>query len=375
MPTNLFNNDVFSSIPIYNRENKEENIKNLILSMLCKSSEMFQYHNLPDSIPCDMLERYLQINGYCIIAEHEGQLYALQGGAGGECDAYYRPTQIIVTNPWLKLDKTFIIDKDCVFCKNDSYAVGLVPMISKYASMIIENEITIDLASINMRIIAFISASDNKTIESAEDYIKEIEKGKQSVIADEKLFESLKIVPTSGSKLSLQELYATNQYLKGQFYQEIGLSSNYNMKRERLTKGEVEANTGNLYPLVDNMLDTRRMFIDKVNKMFGTDIAVEFNSSWDIRLLAGEKIDANTLKGLNEDVETNETDEPTVVKMSEQEPDKTTEGDQEQMETLEGDQEQKDTTEGDQEQEDTTEDDQEQEDTTEDKKEQEDEKK
>ena len=295
----------------YDRMDKDENIENHIYSMLAKASEMFEWKNLPDSIPVQHLERFLQVGGSCIIAEHNGTLYALQGSLGGECDAYYMPRFYTVVNPWISLDKVFEIGKDCVLCMNDNYGQGLLPMIAKYAAMITENEISIDLATINKRMITLLAACDNGTYDSAKKYLADIEAGKQGIIADEEFLESLKAIPLPAVQRNLEELFETQQFLISRFYNEIGLSSNYNMKRERLTKGEVESNTANLYPLVDNMLDNRRRFVDAVNTMFGTEIEVAFNSSWDIRLLAGEKIDVSTLDELQEEKETvgeNETE-------------------------------------------------------------------
>ena len=67
------------------------------------------------------------------------------------------------------------------------------------------------------------------------------------------------------------------------------------MKRERLTANEVEANTDNLYPLVDDMLKCRRLALEKINEMFGLNIEVQFNSSWDYRLFNGEPIDSEVI--------------------------------------------------------------------------------
>ena len=67
------------------------------------------------------------------------------------------------------------------------------------------------------------------------------------------------------------------------------------MKRERLTANEVEANTDNLYPLVDDMLKCRRLALAKINEMFGLNIEVQFNSSWDYRLFNGEPIDSEVI--------------------------------------------------------------------------------
>ena len=68
--------------------------------------------------------------------------------------------------------------------------------------------------------------------------------------------------------------------MKSQLYAEIGLYTNENRKKERLITSEVETGLNAIYPLVDNMLDNRIQGFEKVNKMFGLNVKVEFMSSW-----------------------------------------------------------------------------------------------
>ena len=141
------------------------------------------------------------------------------------------------------------------------------------------------------------------------------ENGKLGVIAESKLFDSLKTstVATSNTN-SLQDIYQLQQYVKASMYNEIGLGANWNSKKERLAVAEVETNSDNLYPLVDDMLNNRRKALEKINEMFGTDIQVEFNSSWDYRLYNGENIDTLEEDNIHdEEVEPTETTGEDVV--------------------------------------------------------------
>ena len=104
------------------------------------------------------------------------------------------------------------------------------------------------------------------------------------------LFRSVNNTTTNGG-VTLTELFEYEQYLKASMFNEIGLSANFNMKRERLTSAEVETNTDNLYPLVDDMLNNRRYALEKINEMYGLNITVQFNSSWDYRINNGEPIE------------------------------------------------------------------------------------
>ena len=275
----------------YDYKDKPRNVDNLIKYMLNRSNIMFQYHNLPDSIPSREIELLLQTNGFGVFIEVEGKYYIVNGGLGGEPDVYNMPTEAVISIPALKLNKTYKINEDCIVIPNDSMYLGLIPMYAKYCTLMNENEMTMLLATVNKRIQHLLSANDDNTIESAKNFLKKVFDGEIGVIGESKLFESLKVNTTSAtSQVSMKDLFEYEQYLKASMYNEIGLSANFNMKRERLSSSEVEANTDNLYPLVDDMLNSRRKGLEKVNEMFGLDIQVEFNSSWDYRLFNGEPV-------------------------------------------------------------------------------------
>ena len=276
----------------YNYQDKATNVNNYVKYMLNRSLAMFKYHNLPDTIPQEELEKMLQCAGGCVWYKHENDLYVFNATLGGECDVYNRPTKAVISNPALKLTTECVIDEDCVFMQNDSMCMGLVTMYQKYCTILNETDITMILATINKRIQMLLSANDDNTVASAKKFIENIENGKLGVIAESKLFDSLKTstVATSNTN-SLQDIYQLQQYVKASMYNEIGLGANWNSKKERLAVAEVETNSDNLYPLVDDMLNNRRKALEKINEMFGTDIQVEFNSSWDYRLYNGENID------------------------------------------------------------------------------------
>lgn len=269
---------------LFDFRDKKENIYQQCLYMLQRTQSMFKWSGLPDTIPEEYLEIYLQINGFvCIGKDDNGDLYAFYGGLGGKPDAYYNPTTCVVSNPGLDFNKTFNIDEDCIIIKNDSFYMGLLPMFKKYASQLTENELSLNMASINTRIQSAISAGDDSTKESAEKFISDMFEGKYDVIADNAFLESLKTLPlnTTTSTNVLGDLIEYEQYLKASWFNEMGLNANYNMKREALNSAETSINDDILFPLVDSMLKERQAGAEKVNKMFGTDINVELSSSWE----------------------------------------------------------------------------------------------
>lgn len=275
----------FAVVP-YEYEDKQSSLNYYTRYMLNKTLTMFKYEGLPETIPPSELELYLQVNTHCIIAEHQDELYALKGGFGGEPDAYYRSTKYIIANPYLNLNKTYTINKDCILCRNDPLFTGLMPMITRYCTLLVENDLSMKLATINTRIQRFITAGDNIQKQACEKFLKDIAKGKIGVVLMNEFLEGVKTVDynsTGATQSSITDLIELQQYLKASLYNELGLNANYNMKRESINIHEAQLNNDSLLPFVEQMLIQRERFVEKVNEMFGTNISVSLDSSWELR--------------------------------------------------------------------------------------------
>ena len=265
------------TIPI---TNKKEQLSKFRADMLNKSLTMFEWKNLPDTLPAVEIEKQLQTNGYSIIAKVQGNIYAFQGGFSGQ-DPYNQPTKAIVNNPSLNYNGTFTINEDCVIIKNDDMQQGLIHIYNKYGTLLIENQITMLMTDYNYRMPFTISSKDDSTTQSAREYLQKIIDGSLGVIGEAKLFDALKVVPTNNKGVNLfADLYGYQQFIEAQLNNTIGLATNNNMKRERLTTNEIEVNKNASYPLIDNMLRNRKQAVEKINKMFDLDIDVEFSSIW-----------------------------------------------------------------------------------------------
>ena len=261
-----------------------------------RTQSMFTYEGLPDTIPVQWLESYLQRNGSCCIAEHEGKLYALLGNAGGELDEYYQPTTYTVANPALKLSKTYKIGEDCVYCRNDYDAIGLVPLVSRYCGLMTENLLTVRISDINMRMMNLLSAPDDNTLQSTKQYLKDLEEGKLGVVGETPFFDGLKLQSRgAGNGDYMIQFIELQQYLKGSMYNELGINANFNMKREALSGQEVALNDDALMPLIDDMLKQRRAMCDKLNEMFGLNVSVDYGSTWHSNVVEKQLISEDEL--------------------------------------------------------------------------------
>ena len=264
-------------------KDKDKNVNNFIDTMFCKTNEMFTWKNLPETVPQAELEYLLQSNGTMFFTKVGKDFYALLGTLGGEINAYYEPTKYTVANVALNLSKMYDIEKDGVLIRNDLRCNGLIPILSKYASMLTDCEISLNTMSILMRVMFLISASDDKTKKSAEEFMSKIINGNYSIIADSQFFDGIKAqgMTQSFSQLIPQMIELT-QYIKASALNEIGLNANYNMKKERITEQEYTLNIDALMPFAENMLNCRKKAVEKINKMYGLNIEVSLNSVWEV---------------------------------------------------------------------------------------------
>ena len=264
-------------------KNKDTALNTFMQRVLCMTSKMFEYTGTPETMPPVELEKILQTTGNVGIAKVNGELYALQGSRGGECDAYYWGKDYVVANPWLKLDKTFRIDSDIVVINNTPFADSLLPIIGKYGVLCVDATITLNMTSILSRILMLISASDDKTKQSAESFLQKVLDGDFSVIGENAFFKGVNMqTPPTQSNQQITQLIELLQYYKASMFIDLGLNANYNMKRERLNTQEVSMNIDALMPFVDSMLNERIEGVKRVNEMFGTEITVTLGSSWKI---------------------------------------------------------------------------------------------
>ena len=299
---------------------KDTALNDFIDNMLIKCNQMFVYKNLPDSVPKRVLERFLLENGFCIFTKENDKFIVLSGGLGGELNEYYEYTKCIVNNPYLKLNKEYTIDDDCVLIRNDSKMKGLIPLLEKYGVLCGDCEVSINMLTNNLRTQFFISANDDKTKQNADMFIKKLIDGELSVIGENQFLDGVKVHNVSSQANYIQQFIELNQYLKASAFNEIGLDANFNMKRERLTVNEVELNTSILIPLADNMLEERKNAIDLINQKYGLNIEVDLSSVWKMQKEGVDKaIETQDTETETQDTETEMQDTETETQDTETE--------------------------------------------------------
>lgn len=247
-----------------------------------KTMSMFDYENLPETIDRRVIELTNQSAGYSVWFPYEGKVYCGYGRLGGIPDYNYLPTYAIVANPYLKMSGSFRINEECKIMRNDTMYIGLSEVNSYYSYQMKDNDLTRRLLMTNLRAMMLLVAESDDDYKNCMDWLKSLEDGKLAAIQSKSWSKKIETLPyaTQGIAQSLIQVIEDKQYIKGSWWNELGVQSNYNMKRETITSNENILNVDGLLPLVDDMLKCREEDIASINEFFGLKIKVKLNSAW-----------------------------------------------------------------------------------------------
>lgn len=268
--------------------NKESLFDSYVLYFFDKCFSIFDIKGLPESIPKHDILRLLFSYGWCVVPNEKikENIYAFTGGLGGVYNAYYEPTQVIISNPYLNFNKTLTIqdDKDAVLIRNDTYLMGLYPLIIKYATIMTECDLSLRLGVINTRKVNTFVADTQSVKDAYDNYNKAVEEGVQPSAIVSNAFlqgqEGLKDVQQPVRVNNLKDLIELKQYCVASLWNEIGVNANYNMKRESINESESGLNEQALIPFIQDMLNNLKEGFKKVNKIHNLNIIVELSPMW-----------------------------------------------------------------------------------------------
>ena len=267
--------------------------------LFATAMSMFRYEGLPDNVRPEDLERMLLENGELIFTKWHDEFYIFQfTGTGkqnylGEWDGYQ------VNNPYINCNAVFT-DKDAVRVRNTDNSVSLSGLLDMYSELLSESYITLNMSDVNARLSFLISAGDNATKTSAELFLKQVYEGKQGIIGSQPLLDSLSVNPLADHK-DFQSVIQLNKFYYSDFFQKIGLTNLYNNVHDRISATETQFTATSIYPFVDNMKKNREAAVERINKLFGLNVSVEFTSSWDYRIMNGENLSGKDFRGNSEE--------------------------------------------------------------------------
>lgn len=251
--------------------------KKKLVNTVCST---FQWENLPESIDETYLNTTLIECGKIGFIKHNDKLYCVRGDVGGGINAYEKPTEFIYANvvlgsgnPTIKKDIAviFLSTFDTI---PSTHSGGLSMLIDSTATILADNTLSLNIAQKNSRLMLIASADNEQTANSAENTLKAMYNGEPYKVANKRYQDSFEVNPLLSVRPAetIRQLIETHQYTWSAFLQELGINSNFNLKRERLVSSEVELNGECLDTLIDDIESNVNRGVEMVNSMFGTDI-------------------------------------------------------------------------------------------------------
>ena len=263
--------------------------------LLNNALSIFRYDGLPDNIKAVDLEKNLLRFGKILFTKWNNEYYIFSYSDTGKQNYLGEYTHYQVNNPYIQCNEIFSDDNAVKIFNTDTHE-PLINLMGMYAELLTENYISLNVKNINSRIPFLISARDSSTRQSAEIFLRQIYDGKQGIIAEQPIFDSLNVNPLSDKANDLTQLIELNKFFYSDYFQKIGLTNLYNNVHDRISATETEFTATSIYPYVDNMKRNRDKAVEKINSMFGLSVSVEFSSSWDYRIKDGKNLTEEDFK-------------------------------------------------------------------------------
>lgn len=238
---------------------------------------VFEWHNLPDTIDERFLELTLYEMGYCLYFNDEniGNL-ALTCTIGGELSVYRIPIfrNAYSVNGYYKE----CTSKDSVLIFNNYLHTPTDLTIRLYAKRLYEIQRTIDVNVVSQKTPILILTDEKERLTMKNVYMQY--DGNQPVIYGSNSFDPsrMQVLKTDAPYVSDKLIILLHQ-VWNEALTFLGIENSNADKRERLVSDEVSANYGHIEAQRNVMLNARKQACDKINRMFGTDIFVSFRSN------------------------------------------------------------------------------------------------
>ena len=244
---------------------------------------LFRFTGVPPDMETSIKLSFC-IGGKVVFFRHGGEVYALDFVPGGKIGVYPVAYTIKVVNPKLPQLPDFTPYVDCVpVYMNQTDAIlgygcgGFYGLIHRTAMMLSENDMTIENVEFTKRLPVVFTARTDQDYTGIVKMLDNIKRGLREIVSRVSLNGSVERLAQGADNVKLSDFTEFQQYIIGNFYNQIGVNATWNMKRERVQASETDQNDETARYNIVQIFENLRAGLDKVNEMFGTDYGVTLN--------------------------------------------------------------------------------------------------
>ena len=243
------------------------------------SISCFEYTNLPESVDERFMELSLFADGNALFFEDPAMGHlCLRSANAGPLNVYGIPTQrhAYASNGY----NAYRTEKDSVIIYDNYERWPLQPAVAMYAYRLYIIERAID-TNVNAQRTPLLIQCDEEERLSFVNLMKQYEGNIPFIFATRGLnVEGVHVFPTDAKYVG-KDLQELKQQIWNEALTMIGIANANFVKRERLLSDEVARSMGGVIASRYSRLESRREAAEKINKMFGLNIEVNFRDTTD----------------------------------------------------------------------------------------------
>lgn len=245
------------------------------------SVSMFEWQGLPETVDPRYLELHLFQNGCMVYFRDEvmGDL-CLDCIANGQFDVYGNPISRRAYSSYNQYQKT-LNESDSVIIWNNYLRQPSVLDVKMFAKRLYNLDRIIDVNANAQKTPVLVQGTEKQRLTLVNLY-KEFDGNAPFIFGDKNLdLNSLRAISTNAPYVA-DKLYQLKTQIWNEALTYLGISNLNIQKKERMITDEVQRNQGGTIASRYSRLEARREAVDKINRMFGTDISVDYREDFQI---------------------------------------------------------------------------------------------
>lgn len=245
------------------------------------SISMFEWQGLPETVDPRYLELHLFQNGSMVYFRDEvmGDL-CLDCMANGQFDVYGNPISRRAYSSYNQYQKT-LDESDSVIIWNNYLRQPSVLDVKMFAKRLYNLDRIIDVNVNAQKTPVLVQGTEKQRLTLVNLY-KEFDGNAPFIFGDKNLdLNSLRAINTNAPYVA-DKLYQLKTQIWNEALTYLGISNLNIQKKERMVTDEVQRNQGGTIASRYSRLEARREAVDKINRMFGTDISVDYREDFQV---------------------------------------------------------------------------------------------
>ena len=245
------------------------------------SISMFEWQGLPETVDPRYLELHLFKNGSMVYFRDEvmGDL-CLDCIANGQFDVYGNPISRRAYSSYNQYQKT-LNESDSVIIWNNYLRQPSVLDVKMFAKRLYNLDRIIDVNANAQKTPVLVQGTEKQRLTLVNLY-KEFDGNAPFIFGDKNLdLNSLRAISTNAPYVA-DKLYQLKTQIWNEALTYLGISNLNIQKKERMITDEVQRNQGGTIASRYSRLEARREAVNKINRMFGTDISVDYREDFQI---------------------------------------------------------------------------------------------